>query len=347
MGEEAVEKWPGTLQDSEGAEAEVATSPSLLSPRRSASPLDTRVQDNIVDRPEASQTDHIDLDMPPPKRRRLVDADADADADTSPLLLPIDSVSQAGTSSGTSSTSTPASRDLVSWNLPPTKKLVGLNHSVAFNLSEDSLDAVSLDRLQWSATRDAFPELAHENCPAGHLYHELYDRKKMIVRMVDQCMFFNGELLFAREPAVERALREVSGLLSPKYTSYFLLRYTPVAVSFVSKMGGRALERADLHTGVWHAAHWSFLSKFTAQRQADLAGLPFLPGLITVGEQWYFVLTTRSGRKTTLWSRRFIGATTDLMGTYQSIRTVQYLAWWAENVYRAWFKRTILGIQDD
>ncbi len=40
------------------------------------------------------------------------------------------------------------------------------------------------------------------------------------------------------------------------------------------------------------------------------------------------------------------GTTSSLLGVYQIIATLQYLAHWSHTVYRPWFRRYALGMAD-
>jgi hypothetical protein len=40
------------------------------------------------------------------------------------------------------------------------------------------------------------------------------------------------------------------------------------------------------------------------------------------------------------------GTTSSCLGTYQIVSTLQYLAHWSNSVYRPWFRRNVLGLDE-
>ncbi|KAK2005467.1 hypothetical protein LZ32DRAFT_612076 [Colletotrichum eremochloae] len=166
-------------------------------------------------------------------------------------------------------------------------------------------------------------------------------------RMVDYCMLVDCPVLFPDEPCLDDAIRRtrnLSGRDTLNHTPPFLLRDKPISLSIECKKRDGGLDNADLQISSWHAAQWRYLLMLCRKTGADVSGLPFLPGLIVSGAEWYFVATTRAGNKTTLWTRRCIGATTNVVGTYQIIRTIQYFSWWTQAVYWPWFQEKVLGL---
>ncbi|KAK2051899.1 hypothetical protein LY76DRAFT_527694 [Colletotrichum caudatum] len=182
------------------------------------------------------------------------------------------------------------------------------------------------------------------------LHKSLLKRTRTPSRMVDYCMYVDTAIAGAVEPAVVgdavRDLRAISGYSTVNHTSYFHLRDNPVSLSIESKRPGGSVDDAQLQIGVWHAAQWAFLDEVTAKMGTTLKGLPFLPGFIVQGEHWYFVATTRNGKKTTVWTKQAIGTTSNTRGVYRVIRTIQYLAWWTETFYWSWFLANVLGLTE-
>lgn len=102
-------------------------------------------------------------------------------------------------------------------------------------------------------------------------------------------------------------------LNSINHTDHDALATRPIAASIKTKKtdGEKAVD-APLQIGVWHRAQWNLLDSLVTNRLAasGRAGggsssaaaavlMPaFLPGIIIKGHDWYFVATTRSGRKT-------------------------------------------------
>ncbi|OBR01969.1 hypothetical protein CH63R_14541 [Colletotrichum higginsianum IMI 349063] len=167
-------------------------------------------------------------------------------------------------------------------------------------------------------------------------------------RMVDYCMLVDCPVLIPDEPSLDDAIRRtrnLSGRDTLNHTPSFVLRDKPISLSIECKKRDGGLDNADLQISSWHAAQWRYLLMLCRKTgAADVSGLPFLPGLVVSGAEWYFVATTRAGNKTTLWTRRCIGATTNVVGTYQIIRTIQYFSWWTQTVYWPWFQEKVLGL---
>ncbi|KAK2022625.1 hypothetical protein LX32DRAFT_645355 [Colletotrichum zoysiae] len=166
-------------------------------------------------------------------------------------------------------------------------------------------------------------------------------------RMVDYCMLVDCPVIASEEPSLDDAIRRarnLSGRDTLNHTPLFLLRDKPISLSIECKKRDGGLHNADLQISSWHAAQWRYLSMMCRKTGADLSGLPFLPGLVVSGAEWYFVATTRNGNRTTLWTRRCIGATTNVVGTYQIIRTIQYFSWWTQTMYWPWYMENVLGL---
>ncbi|TKW60073.1 hypothetical protein CTA1_3145 [Colletotrichum tanaceti] len=120
-------------------------------------------------------------------------------------------------------------------------------------------------------------------------------------KMIDFAMYIDPDTDDCRQLAgadVEnkmRALRQRSGTDTANSTRYFFLRNKPVSVSIETKRS-EGFETAILQMGTWHAAQWNFLEGVAGS--SPYPGPEFLPGLIVVGDEWYFVASTRQGEKT-------------------------------------------------
>ncbi|KAK2005248.1 hypothetical protein LZ32DRAFT_612248 [Colletotrichum eremochloae] len=173
--------------------------------------------------------------------------------------------------------------------------------------------------------------------------------KGALSRMVDFCVYIDSDVVGDRDPAISSAInnvREASGYASVNHTSHFHLRNKPISLSIESKQRNASLDDAHLQIGVWHSAQWTYLDRLAQKRGVTRGGLPFLPGLIVQAEDWHFVASTCEGPSTILWSKKFVGSTSDTEGAYQVIRVIQYLAWWTQAVYWPWYRFTILGLDE-
>jgi len=70
----------------------------------------------------------------------------------------------------------------------------------------------------------------------------------------------------------------------------------PIAVSIKTKWPEANATEAELQIGIWHASQWKLLAATVSK--PDLDRLPFLPAIISYGQSWRFVFTTRKGPKT-------------------------------------------------
>ncbi|KAH6999271.1 hypothetical protein EDB80DRAFT_583949 [Ilyonectria destructans] len=75
---------------------------------------------------------------------------------------------------------------------------------------------------------------------------------------------------------------------------------------------------------------------------AALSHLGFIPGIIVQGHKWLFVLSTREGQKTILWTERQFGSTQSILEVYQIVAGLRELAAWARDVYIPWFQEHVL-----
>lgn len=63
----------------------------------------------------------------------------------------------------------------------------------------------------------------------------------------------------------------------------------PLSVSIGTKPSGGENEAANAQIAIWQAAQWAFLQSIAPTKVNEL---PFLPGLVAVGDKWKFVATT-------------------------------------------------------
>lgn len=153
---------------------------------------------------------------------------------------------------------------------------------------------------------------------------------------------------------------------SVNQTEYPALLQRPIALSIETKVTGQNWTEAVNQISVWLLAQWDALDDLVSRSQAQdgdassnvdagdadapkpsaaaTAGLVFLPGLVVLGHDWYFVAMTRSpDGKSRLYNRVLIGSTQSTEGVYQVIAVLQLLGRNIENHYWPWFERTILN----
>jgi hypothetical protein len=111
-------------------------------------------------------------------------------------------------------------------------------------------------------------------------------------------------------------------------------------------------DTAILQVGIWAAAQFakleeliedSPLTEAKSQRvEAARRNMPFLPLIIVLGHDWYFLAATReSDGETRVWSKVALGDTMTPLGVYQIVATLMYLAKWSVELMGSGFGRRL------
>lgn len=149
------------------------------------------------------------------------------------------------------------------------------------------------------------------------------------------------------------AARKLLPDASINHTDFAPLRRRPIALSIESKTTGHQLLEAEVQVGVWLAAQWRMLESLPRRPtpESDIATDPaaaafpsFLPAVIIQGHDWHFVATTRTSACTTLWAKQTFGSSGTVLGIYQIVCVLRYLAQWAEQHYWPAFRQFGLGL---
>lgn len=128
---------------------------------------------------------------------------------------------------------------------------------------------------------------------------------------------------------------------SANHTGFEPLQNRPISVSIETKRYGGQEKKAEFQLGVWQAAQWRLLAH---QARGGVDALPFIPGIVVSGHEWSLVLTTNTGGKTKLWSRRTFGSTATPLGTFQVLAGIKRLAQWSKEDFWPWYKNHVLGL---
>ncbi|GAP87518.1 putative methyltransferase type 11 [Rosellinia necatrix] len=173
-------------------------------------------------------------------------------------------------------------------------------------------------------------------CTIARLQGRPHDAK-----MVDYCFFIDPS-----GDDVQRIdeIREAREYIN--HTDYHPLRRRPIVLSAASTEPGEGYKDAQIQLGVWQAAQWALLENLLKSSATQAALIPFLPALIIQGHEWSFAATTRSGRHTILWVGQAIGSTNSVLGVFQIIHALQYIAAWIRDTYWHWYRRAILQIPE-
>lgn len=188
-------------------------------------------------------------------------------------------------------------------------------------------------------------------------------------KKVDFCLYIEPSC-DEDHPDVPKEIAKICDSLPHRvfnHTSLPTLINRPIALSIETKKPGEGWENAQLQMGVWNAAHWEFLDRLlrikhqgshrqpvedasavprTLEQGVDTEGptmqLPvYLPGIIIQGHDWHLVVTTREGEKTIFWHKVTFGSTSNSMGIYQIICTLQVLSAWARDEYWPWLRAVV------
>lgn len=142
------------------------------------------------------------------------------------------------------------------------------------------------------------------------------------------------------------AARHPDETASVNHSWHAPLRTGPISVNIVTKLTGEGWDTAVVQLGTWVAAHFTKLEHLIHDFDGDADQMPFLPLIIVQGHDWYFLAASRGKYgQTNIWLNEGIGSTSNALGVYQIITTIQYLARWTETVYRPWFYTNALGMQ--
>ncbi|KAI1117666.1 hypothetical protein F5Y14DRAFT_320234 [Nemania sp. NC0429] len=171
-------------------------------------------------------------------------------------------------------------------------------------------------------------------CATARLQSRPYGAK-----MVDFCIFVEPQGADAEQ--VDQ-IREERDFIN--HTDYLPLRRRPIALSAKSTNPGEGYTDAQIQLSAWQAAQWALFESLLGSRATQNTLIPFLPALIIRGHEWFFAATTKSGRHTVLWVQKAIGATDSVLGVFQIIHALRYIAAWIREIYWPWYRRAILQV---
>ncbi|KAF7548362.1 hypothetical protein G7046_g8702 [Stylonectria norvegica] len=164
-------------------------------------------------------------------------------------------------------------------------------------------------------------------------------------KMVDFCVYLDPTADQVATSTIQ-TLRRSLPFQVINHTEFQPFRKRPIAISVETKSRGRAQsDTAELQLGTWHSAQWRFLHRLVSLSGGSFDGLAFLPAIVVQGHDWSFVATTREGHKTVLWLEQPLGSTSNIVGVYKIIWSLQRLAQWAAEVYWPWFRQNGLGVE--
>lgn len=143
------------------------------------------------------------------------------------------------------------------------------------------------------------------------------------------------------DAVIERRLSRC-GLTSLSQTTFEPLRYSPVAVSFETKLPGESWADANLQLNTWALAQVAKLKELLIKAGRPAVVIPALPLVVVQGNEWKFLYLEVGPKQAWLWTKISLGDTDCARGVYQVIAALQQLMEWSESVYRPWFMQNIL-----
>lgn len=135
---------------------------------------------------------------------------------------------------------------------------------------------------------------------------------------------------------------------SINHTDWGDLTQYPIGVSIETKGPGTAYDAALVQVATWHAAQWrSIFHGRERQPVSQVSRIPFLPGIIVIKHDWYFVATDRNGiGKARTFESLPLGSTGTMLGLYQLTMSLQKLVEWVRVEYWPAFQADMLGFED-
>ncbi|KAF4988309.1 hypothetical protein FDECE_15105 [Fusarium decemcellulare] len=188
------------------------------------------------------------------------------------------------------------------------------------------------------------------SCSSAPLIKE-YKHPSAPDKKIDFCIYIDPK--HDQQPDMASHINNLRSLLplqSINITSDIPLLNRPLAVPIETKRTGEGGDDAALQVSTWLEAQLELLHRLVRRCQVlsstyddlpALSDIGFLPGLIIQGHDWNFVAATRQDNETVIWSKMFIGATSDVAGIYQIVTFLQILREWVLNTYWPWLSRLI------
>ncbi|KAJ2891080.1 hypothetical protein MKZ38_000947 [Zalerion maritima] len=155
---------------------------------------------------------------------------------------------------------------------------------------------------------------------------------------IDYCLYITPPESFL--PQIRRAFHTSTGSIN--HTDYNSLRTSPICLSIETKRHDGQAQEGELQLGIWLAAHWNSLRQVAVAGDNDVRRLPFLPGVLVVGHQWYILYSICAGERTQIWSRQFAGSSATVIGVYRIVYILRQLARWCLDIYWPWFSKHVL-----
>ncbi len=124
-------------------------------------------------------------------------------------------------------------------------------------------------------------------------------------------------------------------------STYEPLRFSPLAVSFETKLPGESWSEANRQLNTWVLAQVRELKELLQKAGRPDAQIPALPVVLAQGEEWKFLYLQVQPRSAAMWSSVPIGQVGSARGVYHVTAALQRLIEWSHKVYQPSFLENI------
>ncbi|KAK2924447.1 hypothetical protein FoTM2_014724 [Fusarium oxysporum f. sp. vasinfectum] len=155
--------------------------------------------------------------------------------------------------------------------------------------------------------------------------------RKLPTKMVDYCVCLQPEDSSLEYARIKQLCRQGRPGQSINHTDWGDLVSYPIGISIETKGPGITYETALVQVATWHAAQWRsiFHNRERHSVTETARHIPFLPGIIVIKHDWYFVATDRDGMgKARTFEKKTLGSTESLLSIYKLMMALQRLAQW-------------------
>jgi hypothetical protein len=169
-------------------------------------------------------------------------------------------------------------------------------------------------------------------------------------KMIDYCVCIQPDEASSAYTTIERLCQDGRPGQSINHTDWGDLVSYPIGISIETKGPGIPYEAALVQVATWHAAQWRsiFHNRERDSVTEESWHISFLPGIIVIKHDWYFVATDRNGiGKARTFERKTLGSTESLLGIYKLVMALQKLAEWLKVEFWPAFQTDVLGLESD
>ncbi|KAF5027013.1 hypothetical protein F66182_888 [Fusarium sp. NRRL 66182] len=177
-----------------------------------------------------------------------------------------------------------------------------------------------------------------------------YQPESSPTKMVDYCVCFQPEDSSPEYARIEQLCRQGRPGQSINHTDWGDLVSYPIGISIETKGPGISYDTALVQVATWHAAQWRSIFHNRERHSVTESSrrIPFLPGIIVVKHDWYFVATDRDGMgKARTFEKKTLGSTESLLGIYKLVMALQKLARWLVDEFWPAFQADVLSLESD